>query len=304
MADIFHEVDEEVRRERLQKLWDRYGIYLIALAVLIVAGVGAWRGYEWWQAKKAAAAGAAFESALSLSEAGKHAEAEAAFAKVAAEAPAGYRVLARLRAAAELAQIKPADAVKAYDELAADNSLGATLQDLAAVRAGMLMVDSAPLVRYAAPSRSGQRTWPHLPPQRARAFGAVGLAQSRLHRRAPLYRHDRDRWREPAGHPRARRGAFGADRRRRQELRISPCAACIASCCWPSWSRSLRCSPVVKTSTRQVRIFSLNEKKKLTGERKELFPGRRAGRDARASARIPERQTDAVATAGDKRRRR
>ena len=145
MADIFHEVDEEVRRERLQKLWDRYSIYIIGLAVLIVAAIGAWRGYEYWQAKQAAAAGAAFESALSLSEAGKHAEAESAFAKVAAEAPAGYRTLARLRAAAELAQTKRADAVKAYDELAADTSLGATLQDLAAVRAGMLMVDKAPL---------------------------------------------------------------------------------------------------------------------------------------------------------------
>ena len=145
MADIFHEVDEEVRRERLQKLWDRYSIYVIALAVLIVAAIGGWRGYEYWEAKKAAAAGAAFESALNLSEAGKHAEAESAFAKIATEAPAGYRTLARLRAAAELAQTKRADAVKAYDELAADTSLGATLQDLAAVRAGMLMVDSAPL---------------------------------------------------------------------------------------------------------------------------------------------------------------
>ena len=45
----------------------------------------------------------------------------------------------------ELAQTKPADAVKAYDELAADASLGSTLQDLAAVRAGMLMVDTASL---------------------------------------------------------------------------------------------------------------------------------------------------------------
>ena len=145
MADIFHEVDEEVRRERLQKLWDRYSIYIIGLAILIVAAIGAWRGYEYWEAKKAAAAGAAFESALSLSEAGKHAEAEAAFAKVATEAPAGYRILARLRAAAELAQLKPADAVKAYDDLAADSSLGPVLQDLVAVRAAMLTVDTAPL---------------------------------------------------------------------------------------------------------------------------------------------------------------
>jgi hypothetical protein len=35
--------------------------------------------------------------------------------------------------------------VKAYDALAADSSLGRPLQDLAAVRAGLLLVDSAPL---------------------------------------------------------------------------------------------------------------------------------------------------------------
>jgi hypothetical protein len=145
VADIFHEVDEEVRREQLKKLWDRYSIYLIVLAVLIVAGMAGWRGYEYWIAKKAAAAGAEFEAAIALSEEGKRAEAEAAFAKVAAEAPAGYRVLARMRAAGAVAQSKPADAVKAYDEISADASLGTIWQDLAAVRAGLLLVDTAPL---------------------------------------------------------------------------------------------------------------------------------------------------------------
>jgi hypothetical protein len=145
VADIFHEVDEEVRREQLKKLWDRYSIYLIALAVLIVAGMAAWRGYEYWVAKKAAAAGAEFEAAIALNEEGKRAEAEAAFAKVAAEAPAGYRVLARMRAAGALALSKPADAIKAYDEISADASLGVVWQDLAAVRAGLLLVDTAPL---------------------------------------------------------------------------------------------------------------------------------------------------------------
>jgi hypothetical protein len=145
LADIFHEVDEEVRRERLQKLWDRYSIYIIGLAVLIVAGMAAWRGYEWWIAKQAAAAGAQFEQALTLSEQGKHDEAEQAFTKIAGEAPAGYRILARLRAATELAQTKPADAVKAYDQIAADASLGQTLQDLASLRAAMLLADSAAL---------------------------------------------------------------------------------------------------------------------------------------------------------------
>jgi len=164
VADIFHEVDEEVRREQLKKLWDRYSIYLIALAVLIVAGIGAWRGYEWWEAKKAAVAGAKFEAAVGLSEAGKHAEAEAAFYQVAAEAPGGYRALARLRAAAELAQVRPADGAKAFDDLAADASLGSTLQDLAALRAGMLLIDSAPLAemkRRLDPLAEPDRTFRH-----------------------------------------------------------------------------------------------------------------------------------------------
>lgn len=144
VSDIFNEVDEEVRRERLHQLWDRYQVHLIALAVLIVAGIGGWRGYEYYMAQKAAAAGASFEAAVTLSEQGKHAEAQAAFAKVVDESPKGYAMLARFRAAAEAAATKPADAVQAYDKLAADASLAPVWQDLAALRAGMLLVDTAP----------------------------------------------------------------------------------------------------------------------------------------------------------------
>lgn len=144
MADIFSEVDEEVRRDRLHRLWARYQIPFIALAVLIVAAVGGWRGYEYYTAQKAAAAGADFERAVALSEEGKHAEAQTAFSKVVTEAPAGYGLLARFRAASELAQVTPADGVKAYDALSADGSLELAWRDLAALRAGMLLVDSAP----------------------------------------------------------------------------------------------------------------------------------------------------------------
>jgi hypothetical protein len=150
VVDIFQEVDEEVRREQLKKLWDRYGTLLIALCVLIIAGIGGWRGYDYWQAKKAGETGAAFEQAAILAESGRHKEAEAAFAKIAAEGSAGYRVLARLREAGELAQTDKNAAIQAYDALAADKSVGQVMQDLAAVRAGYLMVDTAPYAQMAA----------------------------------------------------------------------------------------------------------------------------------------------------------
>jgi hypothetical protein len=142
VSEIFDEVDEEVRRDQLKKLWDRYSLYIIAVAILIVAGVGGWRGYQYLEAKKAAEAGAAFEQAIELSEQNKHAEAEAAFAELAAKAPSGYRMLARLRQAGEVGARDPQGAAKMYDDIAADRSVGAAEQDLARIRAAQLLLDS------------------------------------------------------------------------------------------------------------------------------------------------------------------
>ncbi|HET7887609.1 MAG TPA: tetratricopeptide repeat protein [Bradyrhizobium sp.] len=142
MSELFDEVDEEVRREQLKKLWDKYSLYIIAAAVLIVAAVGAWRGYQYLEAQKAAEASAAFEAAIELADQNKNAEAEAAFDKIATTAPSGYRILARLRAAGEAAARDPKAGAKMYDELAADRSIGAELQELARVRAAGLLVDT------------------------------------------------------------------------------------------------------------------------------------------------------------------
>ena len=143
MSELFDEVDEEVRRDQLKKLWDQYSIYIVAGALLIIAGVGGWRGYEYLEARKAAEAGAAFDKAVELSEQNKHAEAEAAFNDLAAKAPSGYRMLARLRAAAEAASRDPQGAAKMYDDIAADRSVGKPEQELAKVRAAGLLLETA-----------------------------------------------------------------------------------------------------------------------------------------------------------------
>ncbi len=144
MSDIFNEVDEEVRREQLKKLWERYGNLIIGLAILVVAAVAGWRGYEYWQARKAAEAGASYESALKLADDGKHSEAEEALAKLAAQGTTGYRVLARMRAAAELGLTDPKAGVAAYDAIAGEPGQP-LVRDLAAIRAALLVVDTAKL---------------------------------------------------------------------------------------------------------------------------------------------------------------
>src|SRR5258708_9589499 len=107
VSDIFTEVDEEVRREQLKKLWERYGNYVVAAIVLVIAAVAAWRGYDYWQIRKAGETGAAYDAAARLAEEGKHGEAEAAFAKIAVDGTAGYRVLAGPRAGGQSAAPGP-----------------------------------------------------------------------------------------------------------------------------------------------------------------------------------------------------
>ena len=143
MSELFDEVDEDVRRDQLKKLWDQYSIFIIAAALLIIAAVGGWRGYQYLEAKKAAEAGAAFDKAVELSQENKHAEAEAAFEELAAKAPSGYRLLARLHAAAEAATRDPKAAVKLYDDISADQSVGGPERDLARLRAAGLLLDSS-----------------------------------------------------------------------------------------------------------------------------------------------------------------
>lgn len=218
MSELFDEVDEEVRREQLKKLWDKYSIVFIALMVLIVAAVGGWRGYQYLEGKKAAEAGAAFEKAAELSDQDKHAEAEAAFTALAAKAPSGYRTLARLRAAAEAAPRDPKAAAKMFDDIAADRSIGGEWQDLAKIRAAGLLVDSASYADMQQRLEFLRRAQIHVPPQRPRVAGAIGLAQQRHDRGPQMARRDCRGRRNAARFALTRRGAPGPAAARRQKL--------------------------------------------------------------------------------------
>lgn len=164
MADIFHEVDEDIRRERLHRLWDRYGLYFIGLAVLLVAAVGGYRAYIHFETRKAAESGAAYEAANVLSEGGKHQEAAEAFASIAKDSTPGYRALARLREGGELAGRDAKAAVAIFDQVAGDASVPASLRDLAAIRSGYLLLDTAPfgeLQQRLEPLTAQNRTFRH-----------------------------------------------------------------------------------------------------------------------------------------------
>jgi hypothetical protein len=142
MSDIFREVDEDVRRDKAAEFWKKYQNHIIAAAALIVLVTAGWRFYDYRREQTAQAAGAQFEQALERDRAGKSADAASDLAKIAAEAPTGYRTLSRLTQAALLAKSDPAAAITTYDALAQDASIGALFQETARLRAALLRLDA------------------------------------------------------------------------------------------------------------------------------------------------------------------
>lgn len=143
MADIFQEVDEEVRRENMQRLWRRYGSYATAAAFAILLATGGYIAWQKYSEHREAQRAQAFSAAIALIADPDPAKAKAVFLDL-AQGSDGIAALARFRVAALQVSAKDeAGAVATYDGIAADNSVPGPFREAAALLAAMHLVDTA-----------------------------------------------------------------------------------------------------------------------------------------------------------------
>ena len=143
---FIREVDEELRSDRMQSIWKRFGKYIIALAALIVVGTAADRGYDYWSSSKASKSGDTFLAALNLAREGQQEEALTALRQLEKEGYGSYSVLARMRAATVLVDTGDFQAaISDFSTIGNDGSVPASVRDIARIKAGYLLVDHGSL---------------------------------------------------------------------------------------------------------------------------------------------------------------
>lgn len=172
--NIFREVDEELRSDRMRAFWRRFAPYIIGAAVAVVAIVAVNEGVTWYNSSNSAQSSDELYAAFDLIDGGDLPAAQTALDKVIANGSGSYPTLAKFREAGILAkENKPADAVAAYDALSTTLS-NVRLRELALVLAGNLLVDSGSLAdvqaRVETIATDGN-------PLRNAAREALGLAQ-------------------------------------------------------------------------------------------------------------------------------
>ena len=139
MTDIFREVEEDVRRERFEKLWKAYGSYAIAALVLVFAGIGGWQLWDRHEQEERAKVAATFIAAQRITN---PQAAASAFVDIAGTAPKGYAAVARLaEAGAMFASGQQGSAIDLYKQIAKDDS--GPIGMVARLRAGWALADTA-----------------------------------------------------------------------------------------------------------------------------------------------------------------
>ncbi len=175
MSDIFQEVDEELRRDKLAKLWERHRLHLILLVVAAIVGISGYTGWTQYQMSQRQAEGARFAAALDLVRGGNEKAAIDAFADLANSAGGGHAVLAKLEEAALKARSgDSAGALALYDQMASDNSLDPQFRDAATLlyaRIALDQGDAKSLVDRLQPLTGADNPW------HAEALEFTGLAQ-------------------------------------------------------------------------------------------------------------------------------
>lgn len=180
-ADTFlKEVDEELRKEQLNQFVARYGWWILAAIVLVLAAIG---GYIWWQARQQAKAGEQGEtlvSALDSIETGNRNAAAPKLGQLAASEIEGYRVAAQFARASTQSEAGNAQAaIATLRSIAEDSDLAEPYRHAALVRQTALEFDRLQpqvVIRRLGPlARPGQ-------PWFGSAGEMVGIAHLRMRR--------------------------------------------------------------------------------------------------------------------------
>ena len=138
MADIFHEVEEDLRRDQAAALWKKYGNYVIGGALVLVLAVAGQWGWKEYSTRRQLQASADFLSAAATADA---AQRDAALSKLASEGGT-YGVLSRFRLAESAAQA--GDKARARDilgEISKNAGADKPLRDLATIEAALLELE-------------------------------------------------------------------------------------------------------------------------------------------------------------------
>ncbi len=143
MADIFKEVDEDIRRDNLEKLWKKYSFQIIGLAVAVVVGVGGVQGWQAYDLDQRSQLSDRYGAALALTQDGETTAGLDAMIDLSEVSGEGYAGLAAFEEAR--LRVESGDtggAIALWDRIAEGSGLGPGFKEAATLFSVLHQIDN------------------------------------------------------------------------------------------------------------------------------------------------------------------
>ena len=143
MADIFKEIEEDLRRDKAAQWWKRYSLYIYAAAAAVVIGVAGYQGWRAYDVNLRSQQSDSYAAALQLAESGDIARAREALGEFSDPTGGGYELLGALteaRLAAEAGDMARAEEI--WQGLAENRRAGRAVSDLGTLLSVMRRMDN------------------------------------------------------------------------------------------------------------------------------------------------------------------
>lgn len=160
---FIREIDEELKNEKIKKIWDKYGLFIIIFVVAVVTAAVSFETFQAWKDKRNQEMSDTFAYALNLQNQGRFAEAKEVLVSLQNSNRGIYSDLAIMQEASLLVeQNQLQDAVKIWENIVENKDFNPQVRDIATLKLASFKLNDAPAADIQAllsPLTAEQNVW-------------------------------------------------------------------------------------------------------------------------------------------------
>ncbi len=142
---FIREIDEELKNEKLKKIWDKYGLFIIIFVVLAVSAAVSFETFKAWNEKRNQEFSDTYAYALNLQNQGRYAEAMEVLDKLQKSKKAVYSDIAEIQMAnIMMEQNKVEEAIAILENVVSDKDFNPQMKQIATIKLASYKLDYAP----------------------------------------------------------------------------------------------------------------------------------------------------------------
>ncbi len=145
LEDAFiREIDEELKNEKIKKLWDKYGLFIILFVVVAVFSAVSFETFQAWKDKRNQEMSDSFAYALNLQNQGRFAESQEVLTSIKNSNRGIYTNIAQMQIVNLLIEQKQFDkAISELEQIVADEAFNPQMRDVARLKLASYKLNTA-----------------------------------------------------------------------------------------------------------------------------------------------------------------